>query len=417
MYVRYMPLAYEIRPKELKDFVGQDHLIDRDSYLTRAIEKDDLSSMIFFGPPGTGKTTLAKIIAGKTKAQFVEINATSGSTKELKEHLKHAENSLLKTIIFIDEIHRFNKAQQDVLLPYVERGDIILIGATTENPSFTVISPLISRSKVLVFERLGDGALGKILKRALKKLNDVKLTAKAKDILIGESNGDARVMLNILEDLSKREKKINEKVIKASQVVKTLKYDKSGEEHYNIISALHKSMRDSDPDGAVYWMMRMLEAGEDPLYIARRLVRFASEDIGLADPHALLVATSCYDACHYIGVPECDVVLAQAVIHLSVAPKSNACYKAVLEVRGDIRKFGNLDVPKHIRNAPTKLMKEMGYGKGYKYAHQYRGAKVDQVHLPDQIINRKYYFPTDRGHESKIISRGPAKHPDRNANE
>jgi len=397
-----MPLAYEIRPKDLKDFVGQDHSIDKNSYLTKAIEEDDLSSMIFFGPPGTGKTTLAKIIAGKTKAQFIEINATSGSAKELKEHLKHAENSLLKTIIFIDEIHRFNKAQQDVLLPYVERGDIILIGATTENPSFTVISPLISRSKVLTFERLSDNALRKILRRALKKVSGAKLTAKARDILIGESNGDARIMLNILEDLSKRNKKIDEKVIKTSKAIKTLKYDKSGEEHYNIISALHKSMRDSDPDGAIYWMMRMLEAGENPLYIARRLIRFASEDIGLADPHALLVATSCYDACHYIGVPECDVALAQAVIHLSVAPKSNACYKAVLGARGDIGKYGNLDVPKHLRNAPTKLMKEMGYGKGYKYAHEYKDARVDQSHLPDKIINRKYYFPTDRGLEKKI---------------
>lgn len=397
-----MPLAYEIRPKELKDFVGQDHLIDKSSYLTKAIEEDDLSTMIFFGPPGTGKTTLAKIIANKTKAQFIEVNATSGSVKELKEHLKRAENSLLKIIIFIDEIHRFNKAQQDVLLPYVERGDIILIGATTENPSFTVISPLISRSKVLNFERLSDDALRRILKRALKKVSGAKLTAKARDILIGESNGDARIMLNILEDLSKRNKKIDEKVIKASQSIKTLKYDKSGEEHYNIISALHKSMRDSDPDGAVYWMMRMLEAGENPLYIARRLIRFASEDIGLADPHALLVATSCYDACHYIGVPECDVILAQAVIHLSVAPKSNACYKAVLGVRGDIRKYGNLDVPKHLRNASTKLMREIGYGKGYRYAHDYKDAKVDQSHLPDKIINRKYYFPTDRGLEKKI---------------
>ncbi len=397
-----MPLAYDIRPKTLKDFVGQEQVVNENSWLKKAIEKDELSSIIMFGPPGTGKTTLAKIIANKTRAQFVEINATGGSTKELKEHLFRAENSLLKTIIFIDEIHRFNKAQQDVLLPYVERGDIVLIGATTENPSFTVISPLISRSKVLVFERLRDDALRKILKRALKKLDNIKLTKKAEEILISQANGDARTLLNALEDISKQTDRIDEKTIKNSQIIKTLKYDKSGEEHYNIISALHKSMRDSDPDGAVYWMMRMLEAGEDPLYIARRLVRFASEDIGLADPHALLIATACYDACHFIGVPECDVILAQAVIHLSVAPKSNACYRAVLSARGDIRKYGNLDVPKHLRNAVTTLMKEMGYGKGYKYAHEFKDAKVDQIHLPDQLKNKKYYKPTNRGLEKRI---------------
>lgn len=397
-----MPLAYDIRPKNLSDFVGQRHFFQDGSWLKQAIEKDEISSIIMFGPPGTGKTTLAKIIANKTKAQFIEINATSRNTKELKEHLERTENSLLKTIIFIDEIHRFNKAQQDILLPYVERGDIILIGATTENPSFTVISPLISRSKVLVFERLSEADLEKILKRALKKLKNVKLTQKAKEIIVNQANGDARILLNILEDLSSQHQKIGVGEIEDSQIVKTLKYDKSGEEHYNIISALHKSMRDSDPDGAVYWMMRMLEAGEDPLYVARRLIRFASEDIGLADPHALLVATSCYNACHYIGMPECDVILSQAVIHLSVAPKSNACYKAVISTRQDIKKYGNLDVPKHLRNASTDLMKEMGYGKGYKYAHEYERAEVIQQHLPDKIRNKRYYFPTERGLEKKI---------------
>jgi len=402
MYVEYMPLAYDIRPNDLKNFVGQEHLFGKDSWLKNAIQSDNISSIIMFGPSGTGKTTLAKIIANKTKAQFVEISATSRNTKKLKAHLEKTENSLLKTIIFIDEIHRFNKAQQDMLLPYVERGDIILIGATTENPSFTVISPLISRSKVLVFKRLSEADLEKIVERALKKLGNIELTKKAKDIIINQANGDARILLNILEDLSSQYEKIGVGEIEASQIVKTLKYDKSGEEHYNIISALHKSMRDSDPDGAVYWMMRMLEAGDDPLYIARRLIRFASEDIGLADPHALLVATSCYDACHYIGMPECDVILAQTVIHLSVAPKSNACYKAVLGARADIGKYGNLDVPKHLRNAPTGLMQKMGYGKGYKYAHEYEGAKVDQRHLPDIINSKKYYYPTDRGLERKI---------------
>jgi putative ATPase len=400
-----MPLANELRPQSLDDFVGQKQIVGSSSWLKKAIKTDNSSSMIFFGPPGTGKTTLARIIANTTSARFVQINAVLGTIKQLKLDLEQAKEDAKegkRTIIFIDEIHRFNKAQQDVLLPYVERGSITLIGATTENPSFTVISPLISRSKVLVFDRLEKEDLAQILDRALKKFPKLKIDGEAREILLSESNGDARVLLNALEDLESQGNSVTKKMIERSNILKVLKYDKTGEEHYNIISALHKSMRDSDPDAAVYWMMRMLEAGEDPLYVARRLIRFASEDIGIADPHALLVATAAYQACHFIGMPECDVILAQAAVHLSLSPKSNSLYKAVLGSRSDIRKFGNLDVPMNIRNAPTKLMGQIGYGKGYKYAHDFENAKVDQQHLPDNLKGKKYYFPSDRGLEGKI---------------
>lgn len=399
------PLAYILRPEKIEDFVGQKQIAGPGSWLNRAIKKDGLTSMVFFGPPGSGKTTLAQIIAKSTKSNFIVVNAVMGTTRELKEHLKEAEKTGQKTIIFIDEIHRFNKAQQDVLLPFVERGDIVLIGATTENPSFTVISPLISRSKVLVFNRLEKEDLEKILNRALKNYPRVKFDKEAREILISESNGDARILLNAFEDLISQTKSVTKKTIEKSNILKVLKYDKTGEEHYNIISALHKSMRDSDPDAALYWMMRMLEAGEDPLYVARRLIRFASEDIGIADPHALLVATSAYDACHFIGMPECDVILAQAAVHLSLSPKSNSLYRAVQSTRSDIRQFGNLDVPMNLRNAPTKLMKQMGYGKNYKYAHEYKDAKIDQQHLPDELKGKKYYFPTERGLEKKVSDR------------
>ncbi len=404
-----MPLANDLRPKTLDEFIGQTHIMGPKSWLTQAIKNDALSSLILFGPPGSGKTTLANIIANSTKAQFVHLNATSGSAKTLKQELEKAQIALegkQKTTIFIDEIHRFNKAQQDVLLPYIERGVITLIGATTENPSFTVISPIISRSKVIELKRLENEDLAKIFERANERYPRLKFTDEAKKLIIESANGDARILLNLFEDiLSSGENKISRATIEKLNVIKTLKYDRGGEEHYNIISALHKSMRDSDPDAAVYWIMRMLEAGEDPLYIARRLIRFASEDIGLADPHALLVAVSAYQACHFIGMPECDVMLAQAAIHLACAPKSNACYKAVISARKDIREFGNLDVPKHLRNAPTNLMKNLGYGKGYKYAHDFAGAKVDQEHLPERLKGKKYYFPTDRGLEKKISSK------------
>lgn len=402
------PLAYKIRPDKLNGFVGQEKIFSKNSWLVNAIKNDQISSLILFGPPGSGKTTLANIIAKSTKHNFVSINATERTTAELKRQLKIAEENFArgqKTIIFIDEIHRFNKAQQDILLPFVEKGEIILIGATTENPSFTVVSPIISRSKVIQFDRLGYDALENILNKAIKEYPKVKIDKNAKRTLIENSNGDARVLLNLFEDLARLTTKIDKKTIESSNISQTLKYDRNGEEHYNIISALHKSLRDSDPDAAVYWMLRMLDAGDDPLYVARRLVRFASEDIGIADPHALLVAVSAYQACHFIGLPECDVILAQAVVHLALAPKSNSCYSAILEARADIRKFGNLDVPFNIRNAPTKVMQELGYGAGYKYAHNYKNSKVDQQHLPDKIKHHKYYHPTDRGLEKKIKER------------
>lgn len=400
-----LPIANDLRPAGFEDFVGQSHVISDNSWLKNAIETDNIGSIVLFGPPGSGKTTLANIIAKKTKANFVHLNATGRSAKQLKEELEVAQQgyaSGIRTIVFIDEIHRFNKSQQDILLPFVERGVITLIGATTENPSFSIISPIISRSKIIQLERLDNDSLKKILDRAVKKY-PLKLDKKAKELLVENANGDARILLNLFEDLLLSGSKVyDDKSIKKMNLVKTLKYDKSGEEHYNIISAFHKSMRDSDPDGAVYWLMRMIDAGEDPLYIARRLVRFASEDIGLADPHALMVAVAAFDACRFIGLPECDVSLAQAAIHLSCAPKSNACYKAVMSARADISKTGNLDVPKHLRNSVTKVMEQLGYGKGYKYAHDFKSAKVDQQHLPEKLKNSKYYIPTENGLEVKI---------------
>lgn len=400
-----MPIANDLRPIELEDFVGQTHIISDNSWLKNAIESDNMGSVILFGPPGSGKTTLASIIAKKTKANFVHLNATGGSAKQLKEELEVAQRGHtvgIRTIVFIDEIHRFNKSQQDILLPFIEQGIITLIGATTENPSFSVISPIISRSKVIQLERLDNESLRKILDRAIKKY-PLKLDKKAKAFLIENANGDARILLNLFEDLLlSGEEVFDDKSIKKMNVAKALKYDKSGEEHYNIISALHKSMRDSDPDGAVYWLVRMIDAGEDPLYIARRLVRFASEDIGLADPHALMVAVAAFDACRFIGLPECDVSLTQAVIHLSCAPKSNACYRAVLSARADVGKTGNLDVPKHLKNSVTRVMKQLNYGEGYKYAHDFKNAEVDQQHLPERLKNKKYYIPTKNGLEIKI---------------
>ncbi len=403
-----MPIANDLRPSKLEDFFGQSHIISDNSWLKNAIESDSLGSIVLFGPPGSGKTTLATIIAKRTKANFIHLNATGGSAKQLKEELQIAQQQHIagkKTIVFIDEIHRFNKSQQDILLPFIERGVITLIGATTENPSFSVISPIISRTKVIQLERLDDNSLKKILQKAIKKYA-LKLDKKAQVLLIENANGDARILLNLFEDLlSSGSDNLDEESIRKMNLVKTLKYDKSGEEHYNIISALHKSMRDSDPDGAVYWLARMIDAGEDPLYIARRLVRFASEDIGLADPHSLMVAVAAFDSCRFIGLPECDVSLAQAVIHLSCAPKSNSCYKAVISARSDIKKMGNLDVPKHLRNSVTNVMRELGYGEGYKYAHDFDNTKVDQQHLPEKLKNKKYYIPTENGLEKKIAQK------------
>lgn len=401
----YEPLAQRLRPRKFEDLVGQEHLVAPGKPLRELIEQDKLSSIILYGPPGTGKTTLAHLIAEKSQADFVTMSAVTAGVPELKKIIERAKlNQKMnrKTILFIDEIHRFNKRQQDALLPVTEDGTIVLIGATTENPSFEVISALLSRSQVFVLKSLSTEALGKILIRACAE-QKISLSADGQQALLEMANGDARILLNLLEsaaNLNKGQEITAAIVAAASQ--KTLRYDKNGEEHYNIISALHKSMRDSDPDGALYWLGRMLEAGEEPLYIARRLIRFASEDIGNTDPHALLVAVAAYQACHFIGMPECNVNLAQAVTHLSLAPKSNALYLAYNEVRSDIEKFGNLPVPLHLRNAPTKLMKDWGYGKDYKYAHNFKDAKVDQKHLPEKLKNKQYYHPTEQGLEKRI---------------
>jgi len=394
------PLADRMRPESLKDFFGQDEIVGKDSLLKKAIESDQLPSMILWGPPGSGKTTLAFIVAKKTKSDFLQISAATSGIKDLKEIISKAEESKrlgISTILFIDEIHRWNKKQQDALLPHVEKGIITLIGATTENPSFEVVSALLSRCRVFVLKSLEKDQLVKILKKAIKDKkrglgnSELKITLSVLKILAGMSNGDARTALNVLDysaSLSK-DKIITKELIKEAFQKSYLMYDKNGEEHYNIISALHKSMRGSDPDAALYWLARMLEAGEDPLYIARRVVRFASEDIGLANSRALEQAVSAYQACHFIGMPECNVILAQAVVYMAKCKKSNDLYTAYQKVSKDIKEFGNLPVPLHIRNAPTKLMKNLNYGKGYKYSpdHDY---KEKQEYLPEKLKNIKY---------------------------
>lgn len=403
---RNAPLADRMRPENLEEFEGQEELINEGKMLRILIEKDEIPSMIFWGPPGCGKTTLARIIAKVTKSEFVQFSATINGVAELREVITAAEQRRKfynqRTILFIDEIHRWNKSQQDALLPYVENGTITLIGATTENPSFEVISALLSRSRVFVLKPLSQENIKTILKRALmdKKRGygeiDVQVTEKTLDYLALFANGDARVALNALEYAIKANHKEGQNMIQLDQesireaLQKShLLYDKQGEEHYNLISALHKSMRGSDADAALYWLGRMLEAGEDPLYIARRLIRFASEDIGLADPNALVQATSAYTACHYIGMPECNVVLAQAVAYLARAPKSNALYTAYSKVQRDVKETECEPVPLHLRNAPTKLMKDLGYGKGYKYNPNY-DEPVEQDYLPEKLRGRKY---------------------------
>ena len=403
------PLADRMRPKSLDEILGQGHLLDPGKPLRTAIERDQVPSMILWGPPGVGKTTLAQIIAKMTKSTFISFSAVLSGIKEIKDIMAAAEKARRfgkRTIVFVDEIHRFNKAQQDAFLPHVERGNITLIGATTENPSFEVISALLSRTRVFVLKPLSDEDVATVLRRAVsrEKFNIDEATIGAIALL---ANGDARTALNIL-DLAMQGTPSGQPITRATieeASQKTLLYDKTGEEHYNIISALHKSLRNSDVDAALYWLARMLEAGEDPLYIARRLVRFASEDIGLADPRALRIALDAKDAFHFIGLPEGKLALAQCVIYLAAAPKSNSVYTAYAEAAGDVENTRNDPVPLHIRNAPTGLMKNLGYGKGYQYAHDLEDKVADMDCLPDSLKGRKYYRPQEIGEEAAIKSR------------
>ena len=413
------PLASRLRPHNLDEFVGQEHLVGEGKVLRKLIESDSISSMIFWGPPGVGKTTLARIIASSTRANFIDFSAVTSGIKEIKQVMQKAEDGRRfgeKTILFVDEIHRFNKAQQDAFLPYVEKGSIILIGATTENPSFEVNNALLSRCKVFVLQPLTTENIVSLLKRAIESKDgfgdmDVQISDDDLYVIANFANGDARTALSTLEmvilngDLKGTSVVVSKDIIEQCISKKSLLYDKDGEEHYNLISALHKSMRNSDPDAAVYWLARMLEAGEDPLYVARRITRFASEDIGLADPRALEIAIAAYQACHYIGMPECSVHLTEAVVYMSLAPKSNALYMAYEHAKTDAIKQLADPVPLVIRNAPTRLMKELDYGKGYEYAHDTEDKLTTMQCLPDSLLGREYYKPTDQGLESRFKER------------
>ncbi len=413
------PLAARIRPRTLEEYCGQKHLLGEGKILHRLIENDQIGSMIFWGPPGVGKTTLARIIAQRTRATFIDFSAVTSGIKEIKQVMEQAEKNRRfggKTILFVDEIHRFNKAQQDAFLPYVEKGSIILIGATTENPSFEINGALLSRCKVFVLHELSVDELCELLHHALKDPRgfgnqEVEIGDDLIRAIANFANGDARSALSTLEmavlngTLDGAKTIVTAETIEQCTAKKSLLYDKKGEEHYNLISALHKSMRNSDPDAAVYWLARMLEAGEDPIYIARRVTRFASEDVGLADPRALELAVAAFQACRLIGMPECSVHLTQAVVYLSLAPKSNALYLAYERAKKDALTMLAEPVPLVIRNAPTKLMKELDYGKGYQYAHDTQDKLTDMQCLPDSLADRVYYSPTEEGLEGKFKNR------------
>jgi len=413
------PLASRLRPCDLPEFVGQTHLLGDGKVLRQMIDKDMVSSMIFWGPPGVGKTTLARIIAGRTKAEFINFSAVTSGIKEIKDVMNHADRMSVmgdKTILFIDEIHRFNKAQQDAFLPFVEKGSIILIGATTENPSFEVNSALLSRCRVFVLNALEQKDLFDLLKHAVKdprafEGQEVHITDDMLNVIASFANGDARVALSTLEmvvlngDADEKGVTVTKEMLEQCITKKSLIYDKNGDEHFNIISALHKSMRNSDVDASIYWLARMLEAGETPLYVARRVLRFASEDIGMADSRAMQIAVAAYQACHFIGMPECSVHLAHAVTYMALAPKSNALYIAYGEAATDALNMLAEPVPLQIRNAPTKLMKELGYGKNYIYAHDEEDKLSTMQCLPDSLKSRKYYKPTEQGQEAKVKER------------
>ena len=413
------PLAARLRPRTLEEFVGQTHLLGEGKVLRRLIESDRISSMIFWGPPGVGKTTLARIIAQRTRAAFIDFSAVTSGIKEIRQVMQRAEENRRfgdRTIVFIDEIHRFNRAQQDAFLPFVEKGSIVLIGATTENPSFEINGALLSRCKVFVLQALTTRDLTALLSRALCDPRGfggqhIEISSDMLELIANFANGDARSALSTLEmvvlngDMNGDTVIVTEDILAQCLSKKSLLYDKKGEEHYNLISALHKSMRNSDPDAAVYWLARMLEAGEDPLYVARRVIRFASEDVGIADPRALELAVAPYQACHFIGMPECSVNLTQAVVYLSMAPKSNALYMAYEAAKKDALTQLAEPVPLVIRNAPTRLMKELEYGKGYQYAHDTAEKLTDMQCLPDALLGKEYYRPTEQGIEAKYKAR------------
>lgn len=417
--VQSVPLANRLRPDILEEFAGQEHLLGKGKMLRQLIERDQISSMIFWGPPGVGKTTLASIIAKRTRANFINFSAVTSGIKEIKDVMKEADENRymgIRTVLFVDEIHRFNRAQQDAFLPFVEKGSIILIGATTENPSFEVNAALLSRCKVFVLKALSEDDIEKLLRHALESekgfaYQKVKMSDSQIRAIAVFANGDARTALNTLEmavlngEITPDGIVITDESMEQCVSRKSLLYDKSGEEHYNIISALHKSMRNSDPDAAIYWMNRMLSAGENPLYIARRLIRFASEDIGMADSHALQVAVAAYQACHFIGVPECDVNLTHAVTYLAMAPKSNALYRACEACKKDIRERMAEPVPLQLRNAPTGLMEELHYGEGYEYAHNMEHKLSKMQCMPDSLKDRVYYEPTHEGEETYVAER------------